>query len=149
MTFSTGRLDRIWVKRVHRGPMDPVDRAILDDNRGVRDNANYAGRRQVTIISAERWADLNASLGASVDPVVRRANLLISGIDLEASRGRLLLVGPCGLRIGGETRPCERMEEAFAGLQAVMRERWGGGAWAVVEAGGEIALGDAVRWADD
>jgi hypothetical protein len=30
-----------------------------------------------------------------------------------------------------------------------MRERWGGGAWAVVEAGGEIALGDAVRWADD
>ena len=40
------------------------------------------------------------------------------------------------------------MDGASPGLQAVMRARWGGGAWAVIEVGGEVALGDPVRWAD-
>jgi MOSC domain-containing protein YiiM len=38
------------------------------------------------------------------------------------------------------------MDDALPGLQAVMRERWGGGAFAEVVEGGEISLGDAVRW---
>ena len=50
------------------------------------------------------------------------------------------------LLIGGETRPCERMEEAHAGLQEAMKTRWGGGAWAQVEQGGTIGLGDEVEW---
>lgn len=128
--------------------MDATAHALLVANQGIRGNANYAGRRQVTIIGLERWQELTAELGADVDPSARRANLLVSGIDLQESRGRLLLVGCCGLRIGGETRPCERMDEASPGLQAVMRDRWGGGAWAVVEIDGEVALGDPVRWAD-
>jgi MOSC domain-containing protein YiiM len=38
------------------------------------------------------------------------------------------------------------MEESAAGLQAAMRERWGGGAFAEVIEGGQIAVGDTVRW---
>ena len=128
--------------------MDSTSRAVLVANQGIRGNANYADRRQITIISLERWRELTDELGADVDPSARRANLLVSGIDLAESRGRLLLIGSCGLRVGGETRPCERMDEASPGLQAVMRARWGGGAWAVIEVGGEVALGDPVRWAD-
>jgi hypothetical protein len=30
-----------------------------------------------------------------------------------------------------------------------MRSRWGGGAWALVEQGGEIQVGDEVAWAED
>jgi MOSC domain-containing protein YiiM len=141
-----GQLERIWIKRAHRGPMDPADVAVLDEG-GLRGNANYSGLRHVTVISAERWAELVATLGADVDPSARRANLLVSGVDLENSRDRTLRVGACFLRVGGETRPCERMEEAHAGLQDAMRQRWGGGAWARVITGGEIRVGDPVEWA--
>lgn len=125
--------------------MDPVEHALLDA-RGLRGNANRGGRRQVTIISAERWAGMMESLAADLDPSRRRANLLISGLDLERTRGRLLRVGPALLRINGETRPCEQMEQAMPGLQAVMGERWGGGIFAEVVRGGEIAVGDLVGW---
>jgi MOSC domain-containing protein YiiM len=141
-----GRLEQIWIKRAHRGPMDPANQAVLEAGKGLVGSANYGGRRQVTIISAERWAELVALLGAAIDPSARRANLLVSGIELADTRDRVLRVGSCRLVIGGETRPCERMDEAHAGLQAAMTSRWGGGAWAIVERGGAIGLGDDVDW---
>ena len=125
--------------------MDPVESAILDAGRGLRGNANLGGRRQVTIISRERWSELMEALGANVPPIARRANLMVSGIDLEQSRDRILRIGG-PLEVNGETRPCERMEEAHAGLEALMRDRWGGGAFAEVLEGGEIRVGDAVEW---
>jgi MOSC domain-containing protein YiiM len=126
--------------------MDPVDRAVLEAGHGLRGNANLGGRRQVTIISAERWDEMTRGLGASLDPSKRRANLLISGLDLERTRGRVLRIGAARLRVNGETRPCEQMEAALPGLQAVMRERWGGGVFADVLQGGEIGVGDEVTW---
>ena len=143
---SKGTLDRIWLKRAKRGPMDPAETALLDADRGLRGNANRGGRRQVTIISRERWTELMDALKAELPPSARRANLMVSGIALERSRGRILRVGGARLRINGETRPCERMEEAHAGLEALMRDRWGGGAFAEVLEGGEIRVGDAVEW---
>ena len=141
-----GRLQQIWIKRAHRGLMDPASDGRLEAGKGLVGSANYGGRRQVTIIAAERWAELEAALDAAIDPSLRRANLLVSGIDLVESRDRVLSVGPCRLLIGGETRPCERMEEAHPGLQDAMRRRWGGGAWALVEQGGVIHVGDDVLW---
>ena len=140
-----GRLERIWIKRGKQGPMDAVTTATLDA-RGIAGNANRGGRRQVTIIARERWTELTRELGVDLDPATRRANLLVSGIDLERSRGRIVRIGAARLRINGETRPCEQMEEAHAGLQAAMRPHWGGGAFAEVIAPGEIRVGDEVAW---
>ena len=126
--------------------MDAVDGAMLESGSGLRGNADRGGRRQVTIISEARWAELMIALRADLPPSARRANLLVSGVDLENSRGRVLRVGAVRLQINGETRPCEQMEAAHAGLQALMRERWGGGAFAEVLDGGEIRVGDAVAW---
>ena len=144
--FGVGSLERIWLKRAKRGPMDGVEAAILEPGRGLRGNANLSGRRQVTIISRERWSELMADLGANVPPIARRANLMVSGLDLEGSRDRILRIGSARLKINGETRPCERMEETHAGLEALMRDRWGGGAFAEVLVGGEIRVGDAAEW---
>jgi MOSC domain-containing protein YiiM len=126
--------------------MDAVDTALLEVNGGLRDNANRGGKRQVTIISQERWAELMEALGADLSPSARRANLMVSGLNLENSRGRVLRVGTTRLRMNGETRPCEQMEAAHAGLQELMKERWGGGAFAEVVDGGEIHAGDLVGW---
>ena len=139
-------LERIWLKRAKRGRMDPVRSAVLEPRIGLVDNANRGGRRQVTILSRERWSEIMQTLGVDLDPSTRRANLLVSGINLQQSRGRVLKVGAARLLINGETRPCEQMEEAYPGLQAAMRERWGGGAFAEVLDGGEIRAGDPVAW---
>src|SRR5687767_2600922 len=126
------RLEAIWLKRARRAPMDPVDSAILEPGRGLAGNANQGGRRQVTIIARERWDAISQTLGVPIPPSVRRANLMVSGIDLEHSRGRILAIGGARLRINGETRPCWQMEEAHSGLQAAMDPQWGGGAFAAV-----------------
>jgi MOSC domain-containing protein YiiM len=126
--------------------MDPADRATLVAGRGIKGNANQGGTRQVTLLARERWNELMAALGADLEPAARRANIIISGVDLENTRDRVLRVGTCRLRVRGETQPCEQMEETLPGLQAAMRPRWGGGAFAEVLEGGDILIGDAVAW---
>ena len=125
--------------------MDAKSSAVLDE-KGLVGNANRGGFRPVTLVSQERWNALMTEVGAALGPEARRANLVLSGVDLENSRGEILRIGGCRLRIGGETRPCELMEEAAAGLQKAMRSRWGGGAYATVVEAGPIAVGDAVMW---
>src|SRR4029079_13609427 len=87
---SVANLQRIWVKRSKRGPMDSVRQATLVPGLGIEGNANQGGRRQVTIITRERWEELMRDLGADLPPSTRRANLMISGLDLEPPRGRVL-----------------------------------------------------------
>jgi MOSC domain-containing protein YiiM len=144
--MMSGRVEQIWMKRAHRGPMDPVDSATLFEGRGVEGSANFGSYRQVTLIALDRWLAMVAELGADVDPSARRADLLVSGLDLELSRGRLVSAGPCLLRVGGEVKPCERMDEAYRGLRAVMRPNWNGGVWAEVLRGGRVSVGDPVSW---
>jgi MOSC domain-containing protein YiiM len=141
-----GVLEAIWIKRAHRGPMDPVGRATLVAGRGLAGNADQGGRRQVTLIARERWEELMRQLGAAVSPAARRANLMVSGVELAHSRDRILLIAGLRLRVAGETRPCERMDESLPGLRRAMREDWAGGVFAEVLEGGSIAVGDEVRW---
>lgn len=141
---GSARLERIWIKRVKRGNMDFVPQAALRAGRGLVGNADQGGRRQVTILEAERWAAHMQALGASLDPSARRANLLIRGCDLTNARGGVLRIGTVRLQIAGETKPCHQMDEVAAGLQAIMRPEWGGGAFAVVLDDGVIGVGDPV-----
>ena len=141
-----GQLEAIWIKRAHRGPMDPVRRARLVEGKGVDGSVDRSRRRQVTILSREAWEACMAELDADLDPSTRRANLLVSGVDLEGTRSRVLRIGDARLLIGGEVTPCERMEEAYPGLQATMRPHWRGGAFAQVLTDAEIHIGDPVQW---
>ena len=87
-----------------------------------------------------------AELASSAGPETRRANVLLSGIDLRASRGRVLRLGGTRVRIAGEVKPCERMEEAVPGLRALMFPDWRGGAFAEILDGGPLNVGDAAVW---
>jgi MOSC domain-containing protein YiiM len=143
---GTGRLEAIWLKRAHRGVMDPVDQALLVPEHGLEGSVDRSRRRQVTVLDAAAWRAALGDIGAQVDPSARRANLLVSGLVLAESRGRILQIGNTRLRVGGELTPCERMDEAQAGLQQALRSEWRGGVFTQVLTGGTIRVGDPVRW---
>jgi len=129
--------------------MDPVLAARAVRERGLVGNADQGGQRQVTVVSLESWSDAAAELGRTdLDPRLRRANLLIRGIELEESREGVLLIGDVRLLIRGETRPCRAMDEACPGLQSALAKDWRGGVYGQVLADGEIRVGAPVSWED-
>ena len=128
--------------------MDAKESATLIAGKGVEGSVGRSSRRQVTIIEREVWEALMRETGANAPPSTRRANLMVSGVALADTRKRILRVGAARLEIAGETKPCERMEEAVPGLREAMYPAWRGGAFAKVLTGGEIRVGDAVTWED-
>ena len=143
-----GKLEAIWIKRAHRGNMDEVTEATAIAGQGLAGNVDRSRRRQITIIEREVWDRVMQELDADVSASSRRANLMVSGVRLAGTRGRTLRVGAVRLAIGGETTPCERMDEALPGLRDALRPEWGGGAFAQVLDDGIIAVGDSVSWED-
>lgn len=144
-----GQLIAIWTKRAHRGPMDGVGVAELEAGRGVRGSADQGGKRQITVIDEAAWLDATAEAGGHVDPSKRRANVLVRGLDLRNSRGRMLRLGQCTVRVHGETRPCERMDEALPGLREAMKSEWRGGVYGEIVDGGTIRVGDTAGWVEE
>ena len=140
----TGRLEAIWIKRAHRGPMDEVHEATMVAGKGIAGNVDRSHRRQVTIIDRAVWDRLTRELGVAAPPSGRRANLMVSGVPLANTRGQVLRVGNVRLAIGGETTPCERMDDVAQGLRELMRPDWGGGVFAQVLDDGIVTVGDTV-----
>ena len=140
-----GKLEAIWLKRARGGPMDPVNEAVAVEGRGLEGGADFGRDRQLTLIEREVFDRLKGELDDSVDPVMRRANLLVSGIRLEGTRDRTLSVGDLRIHIHGETRPCGRMEEACEGLRDALDPHWGAGAHGSVVNDATIVVGDEVR----
>jgi len=128
--------------------MDPVERATLVAGRGLEGNANQGGSRQITVIEREVFDGLRDALEREVSPAVRRANLMVSGLPLGGVRNRVLRVGSCRIELRGETRPCERMDEALPGLREALEPGGAGGVFGRVLEGGAISVGDPV-WLED
>ena len=139
---TTGCLEAIWVKRAHRGQMDAVESAVMVAGCGIEGNADQGGRRQVTLLSADQWDEV---VGDAVDPKTRRANLLVSGLDLRHTRDCTLTIGEVELLVTGELVPCKLMDDLHPGLQELLRPDWAGGIHTQVLTDGVIKVGDAIR----
>jgi MOSC domain-containing protein YiiM len=146
------RLLAIAIRHRSRGTMLELPRAEVTRSGGVADDVRgRPGRRQVTVLSLEDWQAACAQAGRPELPwTTRRANLLVTGIDLAAlernagERG-LLRIGTVELEVTGETAPCERMDEACPGLRAALAGAGRGGVTCRVRRGGELAAGDPVQ----
>lgn len=126
--------------------MDSLREATLVAGQGMQGSVGRSRRRQITILAREAWETATAFLDFDPGPACRRANIMVSGIELFHTRGRILLVGTCRIAIGGELTPCERMDEAAPGLRDALRPDWRGGVFGEVLDGGVVRVGDPVGW---
>jgi MOSC domain-containing protein YiiM len=140
-----GRLDWIGLRPARRSPVVPVPAVGITDAGLEGDRQTRPNARSVTLMQAEHLPVIAALAGLpAVAPETLRRNLLISGLNLAALRGRLLRVGPAVLRITGPCAPCSRMEEALGhGGYTAMRSH--GGWCAEVVTTGQVVVGMAVR----
>jgi MOSC domain-containing protein YiiM len=125
-----------------------VDHVQVTEDGLVGDHASQ-GKRAVTLIQAEHLSVIGAMLGKpAIEADTLRRNLVVSGLNLAALKGRHLKIGEVVLQITTICAPCSRMEAALGqGGYSAMR---GHGGWcATVRKAGRIGLGDSVEPAPD
>ncbi len=142
-----GSVEWIGLRPGRRAGMVAVETALISAD-GLNGERSRAGKRAVTLIQQEHLAAIGAYLGQGpVAPEILRRNLVVSGINLAALKGREVQVGEAILRFTVICAPCSRMEEALGkgGYSAV---RGHGGWCAEVVRPGRVKLGDAVQPVD-
>ncbi|MGC1497155.1 MAG: MOSC domain-containing protein [Sulfitobacter sp.] len=133
----------IGLRAERLAPPISVQNATIDES-GLENDHGRPGKRAVTLIQAEHLAVIGAMLGRGpIDPSVLRRNFVISGLNLNALKGRRVQIGAAILEITGICAPCSRMEAALGnGGYSAMR---GHGGWcATVLQTGHVWVGDHV-----
>jgi len=142
----SGRVDWIGLRPERRAPMVEVEQAEITEA-GLVGDRSRKGKRAVTLIQAEHLPVIAALTRREVTPDILRRNLVISGINLGALRGRRLQIGESMVEITTPCAPCSRMEEALGpGGYNAMR---GHGGWcATIVEPGQVSAGDKVQTED-
>lgn len=142
----TARLLAIFLRPGARLPVRHADEATAIAGQGLDGDHAGGGKRQVTLLAREAWERACADFGTPVDPAVRRANLLVEGIDLGACIGSSLQIGDVVVDVLGETRPCELLDaQGRTGLCASLRPERRGGVYGAVRTGGILRTGASCR----
>jgi MOSC domain-containing protein YiiM len=135
----------IAVRDASRAPMQAQQQVEVTLQQGIVQDYRGTGLRQVTFLDARQWQEVLGELGVELPWYTRRANVLVEGIDLPATVGWRLQVGACRFAIGGETTPCQRMDELQPGLRRILTPALRGGVWGKVLQGGALSVGDVVQ----
>ena len=114
---------------------------ILGDFRGSRVG------RQITILSETSWQKACTELDADLPWTTRRANLLVDGVEFDASYfGKTARIGEVELMVTEETSPCSMMDAQHQGLTAALTPLWRGGICCNIVKPEHIEIGDQIEF---
>lgn len=137
-----GTLVAIYLRSKARVAAVATQHAIAVAGKGLDGDHSSGGKRQVTLLDQAAWAAACAELGRELDPSLRRANLLVHGLDLSTAIGGTIAIGEVVIDVLGETEPCRRMDEdGQVGMQAALRTARRGGVYGRIRNGGELRTG--------
>ena len=127
-----------------RAPIEELHSVRISSESGVEGDCHgEPGPSQITVVSEAAWRDVTGELQVELPWTLRRANLLVRGIDLFETRGKRLQIGPVVLEITGENDPCWLMDKQHRGLRKALAPRWRAGVACRVLSGGIVKVGDA------
>ena len=144
-----GTLTWIGLRSERRGQVTPVERARAVATKGLEGDHRMAktpgSARQVTLISEEFMQQIAHFTGLStIDPVLLRRNLVVSGINLNALRHQRFQIGEAVFEATALCHPCSRMDAALGkgGVAAMIGH---GGLCARILNTGYITVGDRLE----
>ena len=144
-----GTLTWIGLRSERRGQVTPVERAKAIATKGLegdhRMDKTPGSARQVTLISEEFMQQIAHFTGLStIDPVLLRRNLVVSGINLNALRHQRFQIGEAVFEATALCHPCSRMDAALGkgGVAAMIGH---GGLCAKILSTGYITVGDRLE----
>jgi MOSC domain-containing protein YiiM len=144
-----GTLTWIGLRSERRGQVTPVERAKAVAAKGLegdhRMDKTPGSARQVTLISEEFMQQIAHFTGLStIDPVLLRRNLVVSGINLNALRHQRFQIGEAVFEATALCHPCSRMDAALGkgGVAAMIGH---GGLCARILNTGYITVGDRLE----
>ena len=148
MDTGMSSVKAIAIRKRPRAQMQTVDNVQISVKNGIKGDFRGSQRgRQVTILSESAWQKTCHELDTELPWTIRRANLLVDGIEFDATWiGKTLHVGEAELVVTGETDPCSRMDEQHRGLTAALTPEWRGGISCDVVKPGAIKIGDQVEF---
>ncbi|MEM8857528.1 MAG: MOSC domain-containing protein [Chloroflexota bacterium] len=146
---QVGQVEWISIRPGRGEPVVVLDEAEISVEKGLEGD-RYGGKpgssRQVTLIQKEHLQAVGGMLGReAVDPTLTRRNIVVSGMNLLALKGKRFQIGEAILEYTGLCHPCSKMEAALGpgGYNAM---RGHGGITTKVIQGGKCCVGDAVKY---
>ncbi|QWC85103.1 MOSC domain-containing protein [Nocardioidaceae bacterium] len=132
-----------------RLPMRAQQMVVAEAGKGlVGDRYHGARHRHVTIQSAPLLDEAAEQLGHPVPPEGTRRNVTLSHGAVPTTPGTRVRIGQVELEVVRVAAPCRILDDEIApGAAAALRRR--AGTCFRVLVGGEISLGDAVRWGEE
>lgn len=138
-----GRVEAIYLRGARGEETVSVEAANLGEA-GLEGDHGRKGKRAVTLIQAEHLPVIAALAGLeALDAGLLRRNVVVSGLNLAAFRGKRLRIGGAEIELTVPCHPCSLMERLLGhGGHTAMRGH--GGMCAEVVTEGDIRIGDEV-----
>jgi MOSC domain-containing protein YiiM len=142
---GTGTVRYIGIRKERRFPVTRLEAVNAIEGKGLEgDRYKSKGARQVTLIQEEGLKAVASFLKKDfIDPDLVRRNIVVSGLNLLALKGKRFRIGSALLEYSGECHPCSRMEENL-GQGGYNAMRGHGGITARIVQSGIIRIGDVV-----
>ena len=111
---------------------------------GVMGDHGTSQRRQVTLLDEAAWGIACSEIGAELDWTVRRANMLVQGLDLSSLVNQKVHIGTALAEVMGEVTPCHLMDEVHQGLEAALEPDLRGGVYARIIHAGHVDIDGSI-----
>lgn len=143
MPELAGKVTGLAVKPAHYAPLQEVPEVSVTPE-GIEGNAWASTARRITLLFQEQWDEVQRELDATIPWPTRRANVLVAGLHPRQLLKQRVRLGDVELDIHGETKPCERMDQAHDGLKNALKPDLRGGVYGSVVRPGQIRVGDTI-----
>jgi MOSC domain-containing protein YiiM len=138
-----GKVSGLAVKPAHYAPLCEVPEVAVTPE-GIEGSAWASSVRRITLLFQEQWDEVQRELDAAIPWPTRRANVLVSGLRPQQLMKKRVRLCEVELDILGETKPCERMDQAHDGLKNALKPDMRGGVYGSVVRPGRIRVGDTI-----
>lgn len=145
MPEPIGHVTHIFLRPSARTPVKEVTSAVAAIGSGLEGDHAGGGNRQVTLLDWDQWRKACEELGDDLNPGGRRANVVVRGLDLAATRGSVIQVGDCQIDVVSELAPCRLMDDFHHGLQEALKPDCRGGVYGRVIRPGILRIDSPVQ----